>query len=1120
MVKLISGGGAAQVSATYILNADLQAVRHEQSLQVQTDHVRTGPYLPRVPLKGQTHAEWQAELAKQPQRIGAAVGELTAALAEIEAANPPATKRPVSHRMGRALNSLISLPDAGNVKHNREKAVRLSTPPLSTALRQRLGGAKTVAAPDADPGYAGLPLYKEALTRLQRRDVVVGLEAQALEWQAALPAAAEAGLRTTVAAAVATLGAAATRHRQDADTALETLRLAQQAEIAVSLSALRGLTFGPDETGPAEMSRQLRVVAEELTTRPIDLSEDAMPVSLLIDIFLGALAEARKAAPAAVAGAAEVDADEALEQRLYAAVASLPGGLLAFEQLDGQKIADKGRRVATRVHALASHALQDLAPQDPRRPALRQALAAAQKKRDGAPVDSAAELAAYGALRNGFLLGPGQAGQLDQDLAYADQRLDKAFGDWVTRAAPQPALRKMKGPLLDKTPFDASSLRLANQISTLGYDSAARPMKRLDGALQDVRAGLLARREQIAAVPLDAAVAARLAALLVCADKAQQHNGLAANAAVDAKRRPGEIVLDAGDLAAVSAKMTALGLRADTTGAPAGQSSAMLLTQAASAALRDGATRFADALEVVALVDQLGRQVNLDTPHATPAAGALRKNADIARDLVSTAQIDNISSLDDLFKFLEPKVQQFELRGKIKISSGGNIAVSSKALTWPVDVVSTAVGGVNLPVRGELKGNLARNAVFEIGFSTTGFEIFIGSEARKGGGAGAGVGVRGGYAEFLSSGAGVDKTWSADQADTEGIWLRLPRNKDDDATRAEAQALLRTLAQQYDGAAAAATPADAMPARIAVLLAQHPNLSLSVVERYREKNQRNELALSAAVLNVKTGGGDESGRFGILSGGLKSERRNKQFELSDRTGFMTITRKNALSGGIVFAQGGALSIGMADGAGRTDVAPTFANGFSYARQLAEKGIDTKMRYITRDGQTDAVDSRVDLENLDFNDHRRRIDLERRAWIATGAKELFKSEAAAATPRPEQMRVAEEWLEQMLAEASRQSQGNARHVYSLSYAMLTSVAATLDGMRAKAALARRGGDAATAAKLDAQIDDLLQHPSAWRPWKITASERTSEKQQRGAVLGVSLGGTTTAEGQRGTNSYPK
>ncbi len=1215
-MKLFGGGGAVQTSTGFGITVDKQSVRHEQSVQAQTDHVRTGAYVPRKKVAPQTARQWQAGLVRDPAQVARTIVDLETALARVEGASAAPAKRPLSHRMGRALNWVASVPDAGNVKANRHKAVQLSSPSIRVpnVLRKARPGASPVATVDTAevtaPAYASLGEHKQALTAIQKQHAVARLKQEAEQLRAALQdeharakasrmaepeayraalheiarnggrgetvlAAAEARLTqvrqqggmpqtlrdaqkraNAVSAAhanlvlpplldrlepsIARLSEADLRDQRGASVARAGLARSQAGEIEQAIAALPGFIIGPGQQAAADALRaRLREAARALLAQPFDPHAHAMPAPLLVDIFLAQLAAtaqgridqvplARGSALAPASASLAACLDPAFARRVLTGVRGLPGGVLAAEQISQQPVKDKEKRVALRVAALAAHALAQppapatsapSAPSDNHARLLRAAAAAAESiantGRRGACDE--VQLAAYNAVRNGMLL-DGAGDGMDHNLRQASERLAKFLGPWVERAD-QPRWRS--GPLLNKTPFDPKSLRLANLTSSVGHDVAAQSMARLDKTLRQVGAQLDTCVAHLAPASLSASETVRLAATLHAADKARAHPAV----------RPGQVTLDRQDTAAVLAivrnRLPALTRDAERHD----------LAAAAARLVAGADTRVGDALQIAPLVDAIAGHIRTPDAAALRAKNGLLKDAGIVRDMVSATQMEKITSLNDLYRFLEPKVQLLELRGKIKISSGGNVGGSTKLFSWPVSIANKMGLGLTVPVRGEIKANRARAAVFEIGMSTTSFDIFIGSEVRKGAGIGGGAGVRLGWEQVASSGGGIDKTVSQDQADTEGIWLRLPRNGDDERTRDEALAMLRTLFDM-DGAqpAHAADDArlgaslrhddggDAMPQIVGRLLAQHPNLSLSVVDRYKEKTLRNEVAIHAAAINVKAGSGEAAARFALLNGGFKTERRDKRAQQSDRTGFMQITRSNALSAGNAFGQAGLVSIGAGFGMdGNASAAPTLGNGFTYARQVAQQGVDTKLRFITRDGETNVGDSELEYENLDFNDHMRRIDLDRRAWLEAGVRELFKPDpeaAAAPPPLAEQMRVAEQWLSTLLGEAHDQSNGNARHVYALSYGMLHTVAATVDGLRAKAALARRGGAEAVARRIDLQVDDLLRHPAAWRPKKITASERTSEREQSGANLGLVFGASTTAEGQRGTISYPK
>jgi hypothetical protein len=199
-------------------------------------------------------------------------------------------------------------------------------------------------------------------------------------------------------------------------------------------------------------------------------------------------------------------------------------------------------------------------------------------------------------------------------------------------------------------------------------------------------------------------------------------------------------------------------------------------------------------------------------------------------------------------------------------------------------------------------------------------------------------------------------------------------------------------------------------------------------------------------------------------------------------------------------------------------------GLNLQRQFKEKGVDVKLRYVKRDGQTNPTDTRIDFEDLHFENHKTRVNTIRNELIDLGVEQLFKpkkgeKEMIDTTPLAEKRRVAEEWLDENLTQAERQAKGKGRHVFSLSYCLKPGAAAIIDALDCKATLVRARGTDDDANVLEEQINQLLQAPASFKPWKVTTSERTSESLQRGFNFGVTWASLRKTEGQRGTNSYP-
>jgi hypothetical protein len=875
-----------------------------------------------------------------------------------------------------------------------------------------------------------------------------------------------------------------------------------------------------------------------------------------------------------------------------------------------RKEQDAVRRTASYVGAVARNLLTGDDPRVDKELMERAALAADHIHDNGHDFDLSESMrACFYAVRNGFL------SPSDPNLQFAEERFEKLKDTWVERADLAAAQEKFDRPavlrkahpddpnrpvdragrmaltrqgvqqvsktreeleqeyggrlrkgwgglyipdtLRKKTPFTPGALREASKISTLGYADPARPMQRLDKVSGRILKHLDKCVSTIPAQSLSADQAVMLAATLVAGEKVR----------ADAKRRPDHVELDPEDAGRIEELFNR---RIRPLVDP-------LELYPTEKKIRDGIAQLlngdvrptpAAAHSLVDLVNELNIPATLQDGSDNVHRRDLMKDAGIASDMISTAAVSEIHTVVDLYNYLKPMIQQLELRGKVKSSSGGSAGVSTRLLSFPLELVLHMTG---LP-RGALGGSRVRHAVFEIGFSTTGFEIFIGSEKRTGAFATGGYGFREEVAQVLGFGAAVDKTLSVDSSTIPGVWLKFPRGDGDEVVRDRALAGLQTLlgVKDQDGnvsvvesdrdGESAALPANApaakknsssegatliakesqsedsatrdvnipiIPGKLGKLLANNPNMSVSIVGDYQETNFKNELAGSANLLSFKLASEKDMPRITALQAGASTAFRTKRFELSDATGYMRLTRSNKFNGGIAFAQGviGGVSDSFAtDHPHKTSTA--YGSALAQGRQIHERGVDTKYRGISRDGEINAVDTRLDTENVNLNNHLARIEANRRAWIQCGINELFK-DPKDATPMCEKIRIAEAWLDDHIAAVKEVANGNARHVYSLSYSLKPPAGAILDGLNADAEMRKRlleagkGKDARDAYMQDiAQMDEVMLDQSSWREWKITASERTSEKKSKGWVLGLEYTRRNVGEGQRGFNSYPK
>jgi len=225
-----------------------------------------------------------------------------------------------------------------------------------------------------------------------------------------------------------------------------------------------------------------------------------------------------------------------------------------------------------------------------------------------------------------------------------------------------------------------------------------------------------------------------------------------------------------------------------------------------------------------------------------------------------------------------------------------------------------------------------------------------------------------------------------------GIWLRIPRGGSigDEEIRDLFLNVLKGVFLSKEGPDNISTSAGrtddyaGLPHRVGALLANNPELSLSV-SMLNEKNRRVETTPQASFLKVKAGPSSSAATLNVLSASFNTNRRHKKFQLEDETGHMQITRNNNFSGGSmnwgVTALGHGGSFGFENQSSGPHITGANASnsGVSYSAQIEEKGIDTKLRYIRQDGETNAVNTRIDFENLHLGKHIELINADRAAW---------------------------------------------------------------------------------------------------------------------------------------------
>jgi hypothetical protein len=526
-------------------------------------------------------------------------------------------------------------------------------------------------------------------------------------------------------------------------------------------------------------------------------------------------------------------------------------------------------------------------------------------------------------------------------------------------------------------------------------------------------------------------------------------------------------------------------------------------------------------------------------------------------DMSAPAQLN---TKEDIYAYLLKKFEQFELRGKLRLSSGGVLGVSTKSISDAISSINWIGGVGSVSPRLRLEGLGGRNAIFEINMSTVGFEIFIGTEKRTSATAGLGIGGRLGITAARGSGA-VDKSVTRDAIVQEGVKFMIPRSPtkaySDNDMRVEAKKLLDTIfhwkAPDNDTG-----ELGGLPGNLGAILAACPHVSVAVAGKQSDQSLRQESAVSVSFSSKGKLPSDGKSMGVSLTGGGKNTHLNwREFNISEQTGLHNVERHNLAYGGQVTVNARVAPTATVASMGHDlkNSLSVRSTGVSTTRQIRIAGADVKLRVVTIDGKTHAVNTRKDREHTNAVTLRQSIEENREQWIQLGIDQLFKKPEDKNIPIEEKRRFVNDSLERAIrvCEKSERSEGGnlvLRNVFAESFRLTDSASAQLDGFRSEEALLdariarldgeiraiKASGDSTRVAEdkeareklkqarqekvrlMDAQ-NALFQEEASWQPWKVTASERTQETEQAGLDILVKAGATDASEGQRPILSWP-
>ncbi|RJF92331.1 hypothetical protein [Noviherbaspirillum saxi] len=799
-----------------------------------------------------------------------------------------------------------------------------------------------------------------------------------------------------------------------------------------------------------------------------------------------------------------------------------------------------------------------------------------------------AEGIALAAARNRFT----EAGT-GTELQYVADRLTKFKDEWLPRAvkradsvtgsigqgshtgimAPVDML-----PTTGKTPVSETTLQLAARTSTsYGID----PVK-TGGQIDDyVRRS--SRALQAAATALVRADPSTMDVLLQCA--AAQIAQERITAQTDQKIRPEHYALDASDSAVIQERFLELARQAGVV--TAGQESQNLSNQSADQ-LPEHIAMPLKAESLFQWKTALQTQLTPQVPEDDPARQAMSAAVGMVRrleNLMDTSSAPKIKTQEDIYTYLAAKIEQLQLRGKLRMTGGGVVGANAKLINWTMKVAEEVAYYTQLAAtlgsfavsggpRVRLDGQFGRNAVFEISMSTVGFEITIASEKKASSAAGAGASGSVGNA-LVKGSVAADKALVGDRILQQGVKFMIPRSVTkeytDDAMRLEARKLFDLIFQMQmaeDGqvermnfdASNNNEESTGIPNNLAQIFAECPHVSVAVIDDMSDRSRKQETGLNASVKATPL---LDSVRAGLtIGGGVRNTHLDwRAVEVSEKSGYHNVERHNYATGGQIAITGGVGVTAIAGNVEDAAIEHTFSVGLpgvSVSHQVKLAGKDAKLRLVSIDGKTDAVNTRRDVEHSSVTSLEQSIRTNFEAWVQLGVVELFKTSEYKEykdAPLAEKRRVVAEHLNNTIRELEEKDHAEdgrrvLRNVFAESYRLVDSAAAQYDSLRdaqtqAEARLnklqteLKAAGNAPhesrkalktalNTAILEARTERensldmqnaLLQHEASWMPWKLTASERTLENQQKGVDIAIQMGLITVAEGQRPMKSWP-
>ncbi|AXF25803.1 hypothetical protein CUJ89_35920 [Burkholderia pyrrocinia] len=498
--------------------------------------------------------------------------------------------------------------------------------------------------------------------------------------------------------------------------------------------------------------------------------------------------------------------------------------------------------------------------------------------------------------------------------------------------------------------------------------------------------------------------------------------------------------------------------------------------------------------------------------HAPSAAAAARaidavRAVDTARDTRPDAM--TVDDVKRLFRdFLEHGI---ESAGKLKLSDGGQIELSTRGVSTSLQHVAHGVG-FPLSIRLDLRIGGGRHASVEVGRGGQGIDIFVGTQRSVGMVAGAGVTAgydfKGRFARLRASAGASVVPVDVERTEPAGVVLRAPRRMrapiDDYADWAQPKydddAMKRTIGELsdflFEQAGRAQSPEQLWEA-LAARYGDERTVSIGWIDTVQRESKAH-VAIDAGV-GVRVSGKHTPVRIGPSAELSYETTLHASQDGIERAGTHRVETHH-LGGKSRMKLRYGLGAGVGEKFGKVTQGLTSATPLSRSHHFFANGQTAKLQLAT--AGTTLVDRAcyADLEYHSADAFVATVEHERAQWLDMLARRAGSDPARA-----------EADLDAFVATLREIRQPN--QLYLHRRRLRPAVAREIEQHRALADLQRRLGHADAAAALDAREDALLAAPESWLPQMLAVREQQSVSKKRGFAAMFRLQGATASTGQR-------